>query len=77
MAMEKPVITTNLPGIKAEFGEKNGVIYVDQPEGVIPRSLEQDIKNYGEIARKFVGNNDWESITDKFEKTLVEVVRIG
>jgi glycosyltransferase involved in cell wall biosynthesis len=77
MAMEKPVITTNLPGIKAEFGEKNGVLYVDQPEGVIPRSLEQDIKDYGEIARKFVGNNDWESITDKFEKTLVEVVRIG
>ena len=77
MAMEKPVITTNLPGIKKEFGEQHGVFYVDQPEDVIDVGFELDREAYGKTARKFVENNDWESITDKFEKTLGEVVRIG
>lgn len=30
--MEKPVITTRLPGVMTEFGDDNGVIYVDTPE---------------------------------------------
>lgn len=77
MAMEKPVISTNLPGIKAEFGEKNGVVYVDKPENVIHMALKLDLETKGKTARKFVENNDWEHITDKFEKTLEEVVNIG
>ena len=31
MAMGKPVIATNLPGIKKEFGEDSGLIYADNP----------------------------------------------
>lgn len=77
MAMGKPVIATNLPGIKAEFGELNGVFYVDQPEDVIGMGFKLDKEVAGKTARKFVENNDWESITDEFEKTLVEVVKIG
>lgn len=77
MAMGKPVIATNLPGIKAEFGELNGVFYVDQPEDVIGMGFKLDKEAAGKTARKFVENNDWESITDEFEKTLVEVVKIG
>ena len=35
MAMSKPVITTKLPGIMMEFGEDNGISYVDKPEDVV------------------------------------------
>lgn len=77
VAMEKPVITTNLPGIKKEFGEQNGIFYVSQPEDVINIVFELNKKIAGKIARKFVENNDWESITDEFEKTLGEVVKIA
>lgn len=77
MAMGKPVIATNLLGIKTEFGELNGVFYVDQPEDVIGMGFKLNKEVAGKTARKFVENNDWESITDEFEKTLVEVVKIG
>lgn len=77
MAMEKPVITTNLPGIKEEFGEQNGVFYVNQPEDVIPMGLKIDKEVFGKTARKFVESNDWELITDDFEKKLLEVVGLG
>ena len=29
MAMKKPVIATRLPGVMKEFGEDNGVVYVE------------------------------------------------
>lgn len=74
MVMGKPVLTTHLPGIMIEFGEKAGVFYVDQPEDVISRGFKLDKDYAGKIARKFVENNDWESITDKFEKTLEGVI---
>lgn len=77
MAMEKPVIATDLPGIKKEFGDHNGVFYVNRPEDVISMGLKIDKEVNGKIARKFVENNDWESITDEFEKTLGEVVKSG
>jgi hypothetical protein len=32
MAMKKPVITTQLPGLMKEFGEDNGILYVIKPE---------------------------------------------
>ena len=36
--MGKPVITTKLPGIMKEFGNNNGVIYVDKLEDVIEKA---------------------------------------
>lgn len=74
MAMEKPIIATKLPGIVKEFGFGNGVIYIDKSIDVISRVIE--LINKGKIhlegkkARNFVENNDWETVTDDFEKTL-------
>ena len=32
LAMAKPVIATRLPGIVMEFGEGNGIHYIERPE---------------------------------------------
>ena len=78
MAMQKPVISTRLSGIMKEFGEDNGVVYVDRPEDVIPKALELvdsgNIKELGQKAREFVAGNSWEKITGEFEEILQEAI---
>jgi len=78
MAMEKPVIATRLPGVMKEFGENNGVVYVDEPADAIDKakSLVKDgkIGKLGDKARKFVQKYSWASITDEFEKILEGVI---
>jgi glycosyltransferase involved in cell wall biosynthesis len=80
MAMSKPVITTKLPGIMKEFGEDNGVIYVDKPEDVLKKAIELiekgRVEEGGRKARKFVENNSWDNITDEFERILEEVIKV-
>jgi glycosyltransferase involved in cell wall biosynthesis len=39
MAAGKPIIATNLPGLMKEFGNDNGVIFVERPEDIIPKAL--------------------------------------
>ncbi len=79
MAMSKPVITTELPGIIKEFGNDNGVIYVGRSEDALKKAGElietERIEKEGIKARRFVENNNWEKITDEFEKVLEAVVR--
>ena len=78
MAMKKPVIATRLPGVTKEFGEDNGVIYVDKPEDAVAKAMELiqsgKIQELGQKARSFVERYSWESITDEFEKILKETV---
>ncbi|WP_060537789.1 glycosyltransferase [Methanobacterium formicicum] len=74
MAMGKPVLTTNLPGIMLEFGQNVGIIYVDKPEGVLIKSFNIAVNDTGGKARKFVEHNDWNKITDKFENTLIQML---
>lgn len=79
MAMKKPVIATRLPGVMKEFGEDNGVVYVDEPEAAIDKakSLAESgkIGELGAKARKFVQKYSWDSITDEFEKILEGVIK--
>jgi len=78
MAMEKPVIATKLPGIMKEFGEGNGVIYVDRPEDVIEKAMELietgRIQEEGKKARKFVEKYSWDNVVDEFEGVLEEAI---
>jgi glycosyltransferase involved in cell wall biosynthesis len=78
MAMKKPVIATRLPGVMKEFGEDNGVVYVDKPEDAVTKAMELiqsgKIQELGQKARSFVERYSWESITDQFEKILKETV---
>jgi len=79
MAMSKPVITTSLPGIIKEFGESNGVIYVDRPENIIEKAIEikdnGQIKELGVKARNFVDRENWDSITNRFEAILIDLIK--
>ena len=77
MAMGKPVISTKLYGVMKEFGEGNGLIFVDKPEDVVNGAISL-IKNNGvtiegEKGRRFVEKNSWETITEKFEHNLIEL----
>ena len=78
MAMCKPVITTKLPGVMKEFGDGNGVIYVDKTGAVLNKAIELieigTLKVYGSKAREFVEKYSWDNITDEFEGILEEVV---
>lgn len=78
MAAGKPIIATKLPGIMKEFGDDNGVIYVDRPEDVLVRATELasngHIDEEGRRAKEFVKNCNWNAITDRFESVLKEVV---
>jgi len=74
MAMKKPVIATRLPGVMEEFGEGNGVVYIDKPENAVAKALELvqngTLEELGSKARSFVERYSWDNITDEFEKIL-------
>jgi len=79
MAMAKPVVSTSLPGVIKEFGEDNGVVYVNQPEDAIKKAIEltqgDNLKKLGARARRFAEQYSWDNITGEFEKILKEVVK--
>lgn len=76
MAMKKPVIATKLPGIHAEFGDRNGIIYINKPEEVLDVVTKTSLRNKREIVKvgvaglSFVENNDWRKLTIEFESIL-------
>lgn len=79
MAMSKPVIASRLPGLLKEFGDDNGVVYIDRPEAAIAKAVEliQDgkVEELGDKSRLFVERHDWEHITDEFERILEEAIK--
>ena len=81
MACGKPVIATRLPGIMKEFGEGNGVVYVDKSAGVLKKTIElcdnDAVKKWGARARDFVKRYNWDKITDEFENILKAVAQKG
>jgi len=78
MAMQKPVIATRLPGVLKEFGESNGIVYVNRPEDVIPRAIEllnsNQLPKLGLKARAFATKNSWQQIADEFERILNKAI---
>lgn len=78
MAMAKPVLSTKLPGVMNEFGQENGIVFVDRPEDVVNMalSLKRDNKllHLGLEAREHVAQHDWKIIADRFETALEECI---
>jgi glycosyltransferase involved in cell wall biosynthesis len=70
MAMGKPVITTKLSGVMMEFGEGNGVVYVDKLEDALWKAIELieggAVGEHGSKARGFVGMCGWDDVVDVF-----------
>jgi glycosyltransferase involved in cell wall biosynthesis len=77
MAMAKPVITTTLPGIMKEFGNENGILYVNEPSEVPEKALDVDIGLEGNKARQFAELCDWKEISYNFENELKEIILNG
>jgi len=79
LAMKKPVISTRLPGIMKEFGEDNGIAYVDKPQDTVGKAIELAqsgiMEELGRKARSFVEKYLWDNITDEFEKILEEAAK--
>ena len=79
MAMGKPVISTRLPGIVKEFGEGNGVVYVNKPEDVIAEAVgliqSDSCQMLGAKARSHVERHSWDSITGEFERILEQAIK--
>jgi glycosyltransferase involved in cell wall biosynthesis len=63
-----------------EFGEGNGVIYVDRSEDVLKKAVELidngSIDKEGRRARRFVEKNGWDDIVGDFERILEEVIKV-
>ena len=81
MACGKPVISTRLPGVMKEFGNNNGVIYVDQSTEVLEKVIELtnddvSVREHGNKARKLVEKYLWDKITDEFENILQATVSV-
>jgi len=80
MAAGKPVISTKLLGVMREFGDDNGVIYVNKPAEVIGKAVELikdgNLKEYGRKARRFVERYGWDSTSKEFMLLLEEVCQI-
>jgi glycosyltransferase involved in cell wall biosynthesis len=78
MAMGKPVIATKLEGIIKEFGENNGVIYVDKPQDVILKAIElhraKKVKDFGLMALNFVKKYSWVNVSNEFERVLKDLL---
>lgn len=81
MAMGKPVVSTRLSGVAKEFGDGNGVLYVDRPEaalGAAAHLISSDLAAAeGRKARAFVERCDWSAVTDEFESVLRGCVAHG
>lgn len=79
MAAAKPVIATNLPGIRTEFGLSKGIHFVDRPQDVPAKAMEmvdhRILVAEGKKARMSVEDNDWEVIVGQFEGVLKDVAR--
>lgn len=75
MASKKPVIATRIYGIMKEFGNNNGLIFVEKPEEVLINAIKlaecKGILKEGLKARRFVEKLSWNCLVDYFEDTLV------
>ncbi len=81
MAMAKPVVATRLDGIRREFGEGAGVVYIDRPVDAVKTAVrliaEGKAGELGTKARASVEPLSWDRLTDEFEKTLTQLCPEG
>jgi len=78
MAMGKPIVATKLYGVMKEFGYENGLRYCDNPQHCLSEALDmiktQVVQLEGAKCKKFVQNNSWETITDRFEQKISHLI---
>jgi len=80
----RPVVSTPLEGMRAEFGDGGGIIWVDHPRDVLPRLAgmlsndeegERVIADYTKAAGEYAASReDWDAVTRRF-RTLLAVTK--
>jgi glycosyltransferase involved in cell wall biosynthesis len=81
MYMQKPVICSALPGVMKEFGTKgeSGIMYILSAGNVVPfAKIMRDnkvLEGLGDMGYEVVKDYDWNKLTDKFEHTLMTLIR--
>lgn len=80
MASGKPIVATDLPGVRREMGEDNGIIYVNNPAEVVRKAVElidshANLTEYGNRNRSFIEKFSWDNSTHEFERILEEVIK--
>lgn len=77
LASENPVVATDIPGIRKEFGEDNGVIYTDSPEDAFETVIDlvesDDYQRHTDQAANFVKQYDWSKLESMFESHLTAI----
>jgi glycosyltransferase involved in cell wall biosynthesis len=81
LAAGKPVVASRLPGLLAEFGMDNGILYGNDPVDVLKRA--QELKGFpkeahltGAAGRRFAEQNaDWDKTAEVFEQLLSAIVQ--
>ncbi|KKG07958.1 glycosyltransferase family 4 protein [Methanosarcina mazei] len=75
MAMGKPVIATNLPGIQKEFGADSGINYIEKSDDTLEKAAWLYSTNImdaeGEKAYSYVHDLSWDNITEEFDNHLM------
>ncbi|MDD4984300.1 MAG: glycosyltransferase [Dehalococcoidales bacterium] len=71
LAMGKPVVSTRLPGVVAEFGK--GVLYADSPDDVVDKARAVKHGSVTACVAKYAIPS-WGTISDQFEKILKECI---
>jgi glycosyltransferase involved in cell wall biosynthesis len=79
LAAGKVVFSTDMPGIRKEFQEGNGVIYINESKDSVSRAVDlisrAAVKSEGQKGQMFVKSNDWMTMTDMFEDVLRQVIQ--
>lgn len=73
LSMGKPVVATRLPGLEREFGDFSGITYVDSVDELLQAARDISRRRYDEESKRAaraVAENDWDSITSRFEAAI-------
>lgn len=77
LASGTPVVATDLPGVRTEFGEDNGVVYTDGPEAafatVVDLVKSDSYQHHANRAATFVEQYDWTELEAMFESHLTAI----
>ena len=81
MAMKKPVLSTNLPGVMLEIGKNNGVIFVKNQKELIRKiggfiSQRKKLEEIGQTGFNLVKKNySWPEIINQFNRIMIDILR--
>ena len=80
LELGRPVVATRLEGMRAQFGDMAGIIWVDGPstvlsalDAVLAEGPAGGLAARGEAAARYAaGRDDWATVTKRFRDLLVE-----